>query len=136
MAPFSAPETTAVHNLTSRLPGHGGKLDVHSFSELIIGPWAHTAVDQPHADFLDRLGVQLSSAASSDFTRYQYGRGLKNNMYLASGTAGDWFFKRGVLASFKVELCPRRFAPLGFVLAPELIVPLLVASSFFSSLPW
>lgn len=122
-AAFSEPETAAVRALGMKLKGLVGMLDVHSFSQLVIGPWAYTNAIPPHVQLVDKLGKKIANAAGSNGEMYLYGRGDENLMYLASGVAPDWFFDRGVKAAYTLELRPGRFQPLGFELPPALIVP-------------
>ncbi len=118
---FSEPETAAVRRLNTT--GLRAFLDVHSYSQLLVGPWAYSDTAPPRARDVDVIGRRLEAAASAGGSPYTYGRGRTNGMYLASGVASDWYFQQGALASFTLELRPDRNDPLGFEIAPHQILP-------------
>ena len=118
---FSEPETAAIRRIN--ITGIRAFLDVHSYSQLLIGPWAYSTAPPPRAPEIDEIGRRLQTAASTGGSPYSYGRGSFNGLYLASGVASDWYFKQGALASFTLELRPERTDPFGFEIRPDQILP-------------
>lgn len=119
---FSEPETASLRALVNRLPGLSAHLDIHAFGQLVVGPWLHSAAPPRAAALVDKVGLSLARALSDEGARYAYGRGARNGLYLASGTASDWFFAHGIL-SYTIELRPDLSDPLGFILREEQILP-------------
>jgi len=117
--PFSEPESQALRGLLRRVPV-SLHIDYHSFSQLVLHPWSHTA--EPAAD-RGRLAALADAMASAIYAthgkRYKVIDGAK--LYPASGTLMDWVYGEREAASFVVELRPARGD--GFVLPPEQIVP-------------
>lgn len=119
---FSAPEADAIRRLALRTPGLRAHLDVHAYGQILIGPWVHTAAPPRTSAEIDRVGDAIAHALSAKGASYHYGRGINNGLYLASGTATDWFYARGVLA-YGVELRPQMNEALGFELPTRQILP-------------
>lgn len=119
---FSAPETAAVRDFVYRTAGIKGHIDLHAYSQLVIGPWLHSRKDPPNATVIDRVGRAVTRALSADGARYVYGRGKTSPIYRASGTMTDWLFGLGVL-SFTFELRPTQETDDGFHLARKQILP-------------
>lgn len=122
-APFSEPETTNLADFMSSLPNVKGHLDIHSFSQLILGPWAYSETECPHRETELRLAQDLQEQAMDSLygTDYQAGLGCDALLYVASGTAPDWSFHEISALSWTYEL--RDTGEFGFVLPPEQIVP-------------
>ena len=107
---FSEPETAAVSSLVQRLLKKGGlvaHLDVHSFGQVLLAPWAYKS-DAPDRWYeLDVVGTAVVNAViAAEGVRYTYFRGnFEDTIYAASGTMTDWMYSMGVL-SFTLELRP------------------------------
>eukprot|EP00171_Calliarthron_tuberculosum_P006396 IDg6396t1 len=112
-AAFSEPETKSLQKLSKKLPGLKAHLDVHSYGQFVVGPWVHTSDPPRSASTIDRVGKAIAKALSSTGALYRYGRGSDNGLYLASGTATDWFHASGVL-SYTIELRPGFPSHFGF----------------------
>ncbi len=122
-SPFSEPESANLADFISTLPNVKGHLDIHSFSQLILGPWAYSETVCPERETELRTAQNLQELAMESLygTDYQAGLGCDALLYVASGTAPDWaFHERGAL-SWTYEL--RDTGQFGFVLPPDQIVP-------------
>jgi len=122
-APFSEPETINLADFMSSLPNVKGYLDIHNFSQLILGPWAYSETECSHRETELRIAQQLQEEAMVSLygTSYQAGLGCDALLYVASGTAPDWGFHEINALSWTYEL--RDTGQFGFVLPPEQIVP-------------
>ncbi|MCA9244900.1 MAG: hypothetical protein KDA32_13160 [Phycisphaerales bacterium] len=120
-APFSEPESTSVRDYMSTLTNMRGHLDVHSYSQLILGPWAHTSSPSPRRDELfpvsRKMGVVMLATHG---VTYDYGFG-DDVLYLAGGAMPDWTFDRGAL-SWTYELRDDG-SQYGFILPANQIIP-------------
>ncbi|KAK3261878.1 hypothetical protein CYMTET_29239, partial [Cymbomonas tetramitiformis] len=121
---FSAPETLAVKQLVEAEDGGVFALvDFHCYFQAVLSPWHHTNVLPVHALILDEVGQRFARTMSMSGIDYAFSRGdLGGDLYLASGTAGDWAYGAHQMLSFTVELPPMSAIP-GFLLEPEHIAP-------------
>ncbi len=122
-APFSEPETMNLSDFMSSLPNVKGHLDIHSFSQLILGAWAYSETECPPREQEIRLAQELQEQAMVSVygTNYQAGLGCDALLYPASGTAPDWSFLELGALSWTYEL--RDSGQFGFTLPPDQIVP-------------
>jgi len=98
-----------------------GRLDIHSFSQLILWPWGYGFVEPPADDLalLSSLGQAMSQAIQQTSGVF-YDPIQSVDLYPAAGTCSDWFYDQGVY-SYTIEL--RDTGAFGFVLPPEQILP-------------
>jgi murein tripeptide amidase MpaA len=122
-APFSEPESTNLSNYMLSLPNVKAHLDIHSFSQLILGPWAYSEdFCPPREDELRLAQNRQEEAMDSVYgTDYTAGLGCDALLYVASGTAPDWSFDELDALSWTYEL--RDNGQFGFTLPPDQIVP-------------
>lgn len=103
---FSEPETKAFKSVVEDTEGIVLHLDVHSFGQLVLGPWSHKADAPPGADRVDALGRQIAERLRAPFgSLFVYSRGYSSRLYPASGVMTDWTFSKGIV-SYTVELRP------------------------------
>lgn len=121
--PFSEPESTNLSNFMLSLPNVKAHLDIHSFSQLILGPWAYSEDFCPPREEELRLAQSLQEDAMDSVygTNYEAGLGCDALLYVASGTAPDWSFDELDALSWTYEL--RDTGQFGFTLPPDQIVP-------------
>ena len=119
--PFSEPETQALRDMTLDL---GSRLvsfiDYHSFSELILTPWAykHQPAPEPDGSFFDALSTDMADAVF-DTTGITYTPGpAADTLYRFSGGAQDWYYGDRGAPGFTIEVRGD-----SFVLPPEEILP-------------
>ncbi len=122
-APFSEPETLGLSNYMSTLPNIVAHLDIHSYSQLILGPWAWSdTVCPPRESELraveDAMEVAMDSTHGVNYTA---GLGCDALLYIASGVAPDWTF--GVLDALAWTYELRDTGTFGFQLPPSQIIP-------------
>lgn len=108
VGPFahSEPETQAIASVLDESPTTV-HLDVHSYSELVVGPWSYTNNNHSRRTEADDLGTRMVRAieASSQHA-YLYGTGdMHGALYTASGTAQDYSSAHGALG-YTYELRP------------------------------
>lgn len=121
--PFSEPESSALRDFVLAQPNVKALIDLHSYSQLILGPWGYSrAVLPPRELELRATGDAMQAAmVSTHGTIYQEGLGVDALIYEASGVLPDWsFFQVGAL-SWTYEL--RDTGSFGFTLPPNQIIP-------------
>ena len=121
--PFSEPETAAVSNYMLTLPNIVAHLDIHSFSQLILGPWAYSeTICPPREAELRTVQEAMESAMTNEFgVAYNAGLGCDALLYSASGVAPDWSF--GVLNALAWTYELRDTGTFGFELPANQILP-------------
>ncbi|GAB0095239.1 Zinc carboxypeptidase A 1 [Sergentomyia squamirostris] len=122
---FSEPETLAISNYITNLKDKIHLyLSFHSFSQLIIFPYGHTAEPVENHKDLQEIGNEAAKALAKRYgTKYVVGD-IYNTIYPASGTSIDW--ARGVLdisLSYCYELRPKNQFQGGFELPAKQIKP-------------
>ena len=118
--PFSEPETQAMRDLVNSLPNIVAHIDFHSYSQLILEPWASSNNTPPRVTIVKALSSAMSGAiASVHGETYVAGTG-GDLLYLADGVFPDWVTSLGAL-SYTIELRPTG-SP-GFDLPPSEILP-------------
>ncbi|MCA9292389.1 MAG: hypothetical protein KDA20_01090 [Phycisphaerales bacterium] len=121
--PFSEPETSTVSSFMSSLPNLKAHLDIHTYSQLILGPWAYSETVCPPRE-AELRAVQTAMEAAMDGTHgvnYTAGLGCDALLYVATGTAPDWYFDSFGALSWTYELRDTGFW--GFELPPDQIIP-------------
>jgi hypothetical protein len=117
---FSEPETQAMRDLIYTLPNLVSHIDIHSYSQLILEPWASSNITPPRVNIVKALSGAMSEAIAGVHGKtYVAGTG-GDLLYLADGVFPDWTTDRGSL-SYTIELRPTG-SP-GFDLPPNEIVP-------------
>ena len=109
----SEPETIYLENLvTSLIPDQRGPnigdaapddttglfITMHSYSELVLWPWAHTSNDAPNHTGLKAIGDKL--AAINGYTSCN----PADCLYAASGTSDDWAYGELGIPAFTFEV--------------------------------
>jgi len=119
----SEPETQAIASVLTESPTTV-HLDIHSYSQLVIGPWGYTNANHSRKDEADRLGKRMVRAieASSQHV-YLYGTGdVHGALYTASGIAQDYSSAHGALG-YTYELWPPDEVGGGFLPPASSILP-------------
>lgn len=121
---FSEPEAQSLRDLIITIPGITLHLDIHSYSQLVLGPWSYTKKVPPNLDIITTVGYAIAKDISQENgVRYLLSLSSKDKLiYLASGTMCDWAFSKGVL-SYGLELRPSAFDPDSFLLPENEILP-------------
>ncbi len=83
--PFSEPES---RNVRRTILGRHvtGVITNHTYGNLVLRPWGHTAEDAPDERFLASLGERLADAMGG----YENQRGIE--LYATTGTTDDWAY--------------------------------------------
>jgi murein tripeptide amidase MpaA len=124
----SEPETQAMVNYCEGLVSSTGQnlsafLSVHSYSQLILLPWSHTANPKPpnFDELMEVSGITAEALKARYGTEYTYGNSVEI-LYAASGGSFDWGMEK-VNARFAMGFELRDTGHYGFVLPAEQIVP-------------
>jgi carboxypeptidase T len=121
-APMSEPETQALAQFVLDRPQIAAVIDFHSYSELILQPWAYTNAPPPDAAIINQLSADMADAIF-DVHGVQYVTGSAGQvLYLASGVMPDWCYAERGIMGYTIELRPKSFNP-GFLLPPDQILP-------------
>jgi len=122
-APFSEPETASIRDYVLADSGRlAASIDYHSYSQLILWPWGYDFVDPPEPDLtrFQTIGFgirdQILNAGGVPYTPE-----AAYDLYLASGTAQDWFYGATGSLAYTIEL--RDTGNFGFELPPSQILP-------------
>ncbi len=117
---FSEPEVQSMRDLVNQLPNLVAHIDFHSYSQLVLEPWASSNTPPPRVNIVKALSSDISEAiASVHGETYVAGTG-GDLLYLADGVFPDWTTDSGAL-SYTIELRPTG-SP-GFDLPPNEILP-------------
>ncbi|MBN1939208.1 MAG: zinc carboxypeptidase [Candidatus Aminicenantes bacterium] len=104
-AAFSEPETAAVRDFVlSR--NFGSMVSYHSFSQLIMYPWAYADIASAReAEFIDLTARMAELMAAVNGRVYGTGRSGET-LYVVNGDTGDWAYAETGMASLCIELPP------------------------------
>lgn len=118
---FSEPETQVMRDFITANPRIKAHIDFHSYSQLILSPWAYTSALPADSATFDMLNAELESAVESLYgTQYDSGP-TYTTIYPASGCSSDWTYgARGILG-WGWEL--RDTGQFGFELPANQIIP-------------
>lgn len=109
--PSSEPETTALSNLMAQYPNMRASIDVHSYGQLLLYPWAYSPAPSPD----DQTFVSLAQAMRTAILgvhNLQYTPGpWYSALYPSSGTSQDWSYAERGAWAFTFELRGPSFAP-------------------------
>ncbi|KAM8818469.1 carboxypeptidase A4 [Rhynchonycteris naso] len=96
-------------------------IDLHSYSQLLMYPYAYTVKKARDADELDKVARCAAKALASLLgTQYNVGSTC-TTVYQASGSSIDWAYDNGIKYAFTFEL--RDTGHYGFLLPADQIVP-------------
>ncbi|XP_006158909.1 carboxypeptidase A4 [Tupaia chinensis] len=113
-----------VKSVVDFIQEHGhfkGFIDLHSYSQLLMYPYAYTVKKAPDAAELDEVARRAAKAlASLSGTKYQVGPTC-TTVYPASGSSVDWAYDNGIKYAFTFEL--RDTGHFGFLLPAKQIIP-------------
>jgi murein tripeptide amidase MpaA len=145
---FSEPESTSLRDvLLAQINGDpiplALHLDLHSYDQYILYPWAYTPNPAPDAPFFVSQGAQIAAAIRAIHnTVYQPGQWYQR-LYPSSGTINDWVYGAHNIFSWTFEL--RDTGTYGFILPAVQIIPtgeeilpavLLMAESLYHPADW
>jgi carboxypeptidase T len=105
-AAFSEPETDAVRRLVAGRDVRA-VVSFHSYSQVILYPWAYTAQPSPmDAELSDLARTMSGLMAAVRGTVYGYGQSASGIGYTSNGDMTDWTFGVAGISSFTIELPP------------------------------
>lgn len=120
---FSEPESTAASSYISGLQKDQTVLaavDWHAYSQLLLRPYGWTSQPCKDEAALKQLGAGVAYAIQNTHGKiYQNIRSIE--LYVTTGSAGDWFYQENIWAAYTVEL--RDTGAYGFLLPPNQIIP-------------
>lgn len=112
-SPFSEPETAALRDMVlgnARVRAHN---DTHSYSDLVLFPWAYLTQPCPDSKEYQALGdamVDRIDEANDGHSGWVAGPG-STTLYRIQGGSFDWFYVEAKAMSFLYELRGGRFNP-------------------------
>ena len=118
---FSEPETAAMRDFMAANPRLRAHIDFHSYSQLILSPWAYTGALPPDATLFDRINASMAEGIFSVYGKTYVAGPIFSTIYPASGGAVDWAFGNSGILSFTIEL--RDLGQFGFLLPADQILP-------------
>ncbi len=121
-SPFSEAESRNLRNLIQSQPRLAAHLDIHSFSQLVLTPWAWTNDPAPLSQ-QERFLTQALAESLTSTHGVPYIAGQPNHVLgqFAAGSLTDWVFGDQNVSSWTFEL--RDTGVFGFLLPPNQIVP-------------
>lgn len=122
---FSEVETKTLSQFVESLKGKiQAYISFHSYSQLLLFPYGHTAEHTPNHDDLNEIAkATVASLAKRYGTKYRFGN-IYDAIYPASGASVDWAYGAlDVKIAYTYELRPGSNSWNGFVLPPRQIVP-------------
>ncbi|KAL3884350.1 hypothetical protein ACJMK2_024496 [Sinanodonta woodiana] len=106
-SPFSAPETAALKAAVEATPNVKAFFSFHSYSQLILLPYAYTTATAPNYNVLKTMGDNAANALYEVSKRRFTVGAAAQILYAAAGGAYDYFYvRRGIQYSFTYELRP------------------------------
>lgn len=93
----------------------------HSFSQLLLYPYAHTPVPSEHADALSRIGHAAANRLSRPHGTVYTVHNM-HSLYIGTGISADWSYgAAGIKLSYVYEF--RDTGTHGFILPADQIIP-------------
>jgi hypothetical protein len=122
--PWSEPEVAAMRDWAgphaARIAVH---MDVHSFGQLILSPWAYTPALPPDIGLFDELGRMQQDAIRGVHGMTYWPGTFARLLYIGAGTATDYGYQELTALSWTYELRPVSSAQGGFLLPAQQIIP-------------
>ncbi len=117
-SPLSEPESKALVDLVAKA-NLGGLLDLHSYSEFIMYPWAYSLDPTEHEVAFDALARSWQSLIKDVNNRtYNVGQPSELLNFSSGGTLMDYLYHDFSKLAFAFELPPEKSASNGFELDP------------------
>lgn len=116
-------ETSSYNTFIQNLGNVKAVIDFHSYSELILWPWAYTTAAVPAADAtrMAGLGTAMQSAIQGVNGRLFTAGPVGTTLYLAAGSSVDqWYSTKGA-AAYTIEV--RDTGDYGFIMPESEILP-------------
>ncbi len=119
----SEPETVALRQYLETLTNFRGHLDIHSYTQAFLGPWAYsTTISPPRATELIHVHNQMADEMFAvNGVAYQAGLGTDVILSPASGVCPDWVTENTTALAWTLE--SRDTGAFGFELPANQIIP-------------
>jgi murein tripeptide amidase MpaA len=118
---FSEPETQYMRDFIIANPRLRAHIDFHSYSQLILSPWAYTATLPADAATFDVLNARMSSSIRAVDGKTYVAGPTYTTIYPASGASSDWTYGARGMLGWGWEL--RDTGQFGFQLPADQIIP-------------
>lgn len=118
---FSAPEAAALAAFFQLHPEIVGTIDFHSYSQLIMWPWAWTDELCPDDSVHRAVGLAMQEAVQAAHGQIYQAGPIYTTIYPASGGSVDWTYGSAGVTSLTIEV--RDTGSYGFVMPASEIVP-------------
>ena len=120
-AAFSEPETRALRDFALSRQDLVLNIDLHSYSQLVLSPWAWTADAPPEIALMQDVGVQMRNAIAGATGAAYVAGPVSTTLYLASGGSVDWMYGAQDMLAWTIEV--RDTGTYGFVIPPSEVLP-------------
>lgn len=120
-APFSEPETAALRDLMAARPWIVRHVDIHSYSQYVLYPWAWTPAPSIDGDAFIALAQQIASAIRAVHNMTYSPGAWYTRLYPSSGVMQDYTYAERAAWGFTFEL--RDTGQYGFLLPANQILP-------------
>lgn len=120
---FSEPETQVLRDFFINHPNVRAQLDIHSFTQLILWPFASTSALPPDQDVYEQIGFGMQSDIFNVYGLTYTAGPVYTTIYPASGGSLDWTYVQQGILSFSFEMRPSGGGLEGFDPSPALIIP-------------
>ncbi len=119
----SEPEVHAVASFYRNIPNLVGFMDVGSYGQQVLRPYAFTPDNAPDEAYLKVLGDEIATVMSNvngyTYTSMKWSQGAS----LSTGVAQDYMYNHFRIPSYTIKLRPKDEAGGGYILPPEEIIP-------------
>lgn len=120
-AAFSEPETQVLRDFALGKPDLVLNIDLHSYSQLILSPWAWTTDAPPEIPLMQDAGERMRDAIAGATGATYIAGPVATTLYLASGGSVDWMYGAQGILAWTVEV--RDTGSYGFVIPPSEVLP-------------
>ncbi|MBS0198171.1 MAG: hypothetical protein JSR77_15565 [Planctomycetes bacterium] len=118
---FSEPETQVMRDFIAAQPRLKAHIDFHSYSQLILSPYAYTAALCPDNPLFERINTIMKDSIYAVHQMNYTAGPTYTTIYPASGAVTDWVYGARDVLAWGFEL--RDTGQTGFVLPAAQIVP-------------
>ena len=121
VAGFSEIETQVIRDYVAANPRFVASMDFHSYSQLVMSPWAYTNALPPDHPTFTQLNNAMAQAILNTHGKVYDAGPIYTTIYPASGGAVDWFYGSEGIWAFTIEVRPTGNP--GFLLPAAEIIP-------------
>lgn len=118
---FSEPETQVLRDFALARQDLVLNVDLHSYSQLILSPWAWTLDAPPEIPLMQDVGGQMRNAIAGATGAAYVAGPVSTTLYLAAGGSVDWMYGAQGILAWTIEV--RDTGTYGFLIPPSEVLP-------------